>query len=212
MFTQKTAKVILIVLVLNAIVLFFNIKDGIGRNDIMLRFHEKEAITFLSALMLGLSSMVSLVMYLLSKKANILDKGYRFWAFVSFGFFYLCKDEYFMAHEGIDEAIGSLFGKNIKHLNLDNLVLAFFGLVASGVCFYFRKELIKHKQILPFFFLGAVGLLGTVVFHAFERVDIVYEVIEESFKLVGVSFFFAGFLVALTSFVKKLSISLPGNS
>ncbi|UCG34691.1 MAG: hypothetical protein JSW17_04140 [Candidatus Omnitrophota bacterium] len=211
MFTKRAAKIIVIVLVLNAITLFFNIKEGIEEGDMMLRFHEREAVTFLSALMLGLSSMTSLAMYLLSKKANILDKGYRFWGLVSIGFFYLCMDEYFMAHEGMDEAIGSLFGQNIKHLNLDNLVLAFFGLVALSVCFYFRKELIKHKNILLFLFLGAFGLLGTVIFHALERIDIVYEVIEESFKLVGVSFFFAGFLSVLTTFIKKLSVSSPDN-
>ena len=209
MFNKKTITVILVVLILNAIALFFNIKDGLDDGDMMLRFHEREAVTFISALMLGLTSMVCLVMYFLSKKANIIDKGYRFWSLTSLGFLYLCMDEYFMAHEGMDEAVGALFGQNIKHLNLDNLVIAFFGLVALSVCFYFRKEIIKHKQILPYFFLGAAGLLGTVIFHAFERVDIVWEVTEECFKVVGVSFFFAGFLATLTSFIKKLSVSIP---
>jgi len=203
---KKIVIVIAVVLILNAIVISSSIKSGLGKGDIMLRFRERQAVTFLSALMLGLISMISLVIYLLKKKLVSPDKGFRFWFLSSIGFFYLCMDEYFMAHEGMDEAVGFLFGKYIKDLNLDGLVLAVFGLIALGICFYFRRELLKHKQILPFLLLGGACLAGTVVFHILERTDIVLEVIEESFKIVGVSFFFAGFLTVLTSFVKRLSI------
>jgi len=204
---KKIALAIAVVFVLNLIVVFSCAKSGASKGDMMLRFHEREAVTFLSALMLGLISMMSLVLYLLKKRLPVFDKGRRFWLLSAIGFFYLCMDEYFMAHEGIDEAIASLFGKDIKHLNLDNLVLAAFGLIALWVCFSFRKELLKHKEIFPFLFLGGLGLVGTIIFHRFERVDIVLEVIEEGFKILGVSFFFAGFLVTLTSFIKRLSVS-----
>jgi hypothetical protein len=203
---KKTALVIAIVLVLNLIVVFSCAKSGAKKGDMMLRFHEREAVTFLSALMLGLISLMSLILYLLKKRLPVFDKGRRFWLLSSIGFFYLCMDEYFMAHEGMDEAIASLFGKDIKHLNLDNLVIAAFGLIALGVCFYFRRELSRHKEIFPFLFFGGLGLIGTVIFHRFERIDILYEVIEEGFKLLGVSFLFAGFLTALTSFIKSISV------
>ena len=54
-----------------------------------------------------------------------------------------------MAHEGMDEAVGELFGKDIKHLNLDNLVIVFFRIVAFIICFKFRKEIFRHKESPP---------------------------------------------------------------
>jgi len=204
---KKTIKIIVFVLLLNALVIFFNIKSGIGKGDMMLRFREREAVTFLSALMLGLTSLTSLFIYRIKKKANVLSRGIKFWLFSSIGFFYLCMDEYFMAHEGMDEIVGSLFGKDIKDLNLDGLVIGCFGLLALGVCIYFRKELLKYKVIFPFLFLGAIGLCGTVVFHMLERIDIVFEVIEESLKVIGVSFFFTSYLAALSFTLRKATIS-----
>jgi hypothetical protein len=198
--------IVIVVLLVNCITIGASVKSGIDKGDMMLRFHERQAVTFLSALMLGLISLVSLILYKLKKKVNAADRGCRFWLWSSMGFFYLCMDEYFMAHEGMDEAVGALFGKDVKDMNLDNLVIAFFGLVALWVCFKFRKEILKHKEILPFFFFGALGLLGTIVFHSFERVSIIWEVVEESFKIVGVSFFFAGFLNMLLSFIQKVRI------
>ena len=206
--TKKTLKIIIFVLLLNALVIFLNVKSGIGKGDMMLRFREREAVTFLSALMLGLTSLTSLFIYMVKKRAKVLSREVKFWLFSSIGFFYLCMDEYFMAHEGMDEIVGTLLlGKDIKDLNLDGLVIGFFGLLALGVCFYFRKELLKYKVIFPFLFLGAFGLCGTVMFHMLERINIVFEVIEESLKVIGVSFFLTSYLAALSFTLKKTLIS-----
>ncbi|MBN3040369.1 MAG: hypothetical protein JW867_04515 [Candidatus Omnitrophica bacterium] len=207
---KKSVIIIAVVLVINAIIIGASVKSGRDKGDMMLRFHEREAVTFLSALMLGLTSLSSLILFKLKTKVDSKDKGRRFWLFSSLGFFYLCMDEYFMAHEGMDEMVGSLFGKNIKYLNLDNFVIVFFGLAALAVCFCFRKELFKHKELKPFLLFGAVGLVGTVVFHAFERINIVLEVIEESFKIVGVSFFFAGFFTTLLAYINNISCKQLG--
>ena len=97
---------IAVILVFNSLVLFFSIKEGIDEGDLMLRFHERQAVTFLSSLMLGFTSVVSLVIYLLKRKAELIaSKGVVFWLFSGFGFFYLCMDEYFMAHEGMDDFV-----------------------------------------------------------------------------------------------------------
>ena len=207
---KKTVKIIAVVLLINFFIIFFCVKSGLRKGDAMLRFHEREAVTFLSSLMLGLSSLASFVIYWLKRKLSSSDKNSRFWLFSALGFFYLCMDDYFMAHEGMDNAFGKVFfGKDIESLNLDNLVIAFFGLVALAICVRFFREILKHKEMLPFLFLGACGLLGTIIFHSFERVNIAYEVTEEAFKLVGVSFFLAAYLVALITFIKKLYIYLP---
>jgi len=205
---NKSIIIIAIVLLINCIVIFSSVKSGIDKGDMMLRFHERQAITFLSALMLGLTSLVNLIMYLLKKKIFPLAKSNWFWLLASVGFLYLCMDEYFMAHEGMDEIVGALFAKDIKYLNLDNLVIAFFGLVALGICLYFRKEILRHRRILPFLAFGSLGLIGTVVLHSFEGVNIIFEVMEESFKIIGVSFFFSGFLTVMVSFIRTLSITI----
>jgi hypothetical protein len=112
-----------------------------------------------------------------------------------------------MAHEGIDEWVGSWFGKNIKEMNLDNLVIAFFGIIALIFCIYFRKVVLKNKIMIPFFILGGLGLTGTVIFHSFERINVYYEVAEESFKLVGVTSFFSAYLLAFLTFRDNLQIA-----
>jgi hypothetical protein len=58
----------------------------------------------------------------------------------------------------------------------------------------------------PCLTLGALGLGGTVVFHGMERIDIVYEVTEESFKIVGVTFFFLAYYLALTTSLDRVKI------
>jgi len=84
--------------------------------------------------------------------------------------------------------------------------------IAHDVANLFCKEILKHKEMLPFLFLGAAGLAGTVIFHSFERIDIVYEVTEEAFKIVGVSFFLAAYFTVLETFIKKLYIYLPAKN
>ena len=86
----RTIRIVAIVLLLNSIMIFFNVKSGLVKGDAMLRFREGEAVTFLSALMLGLTSMVSLIIFLLKRKVYPVIKGFTFWLLSCFGFFYLC--------------------------------------------------------------------------------------------------------------------------
>jgi hypothetical protein len=208
---QKHKKKIIITLIalviINFAIIFASIKDGQAGNDPMYRFQERQAVTFISALTLGLTSLTALFIYLLKKKIQPLQEKTGFWLFSAIGFFYLCIDEYFMAHEGIDEWVGSWFGKNIKEMNLDNLVIAFFGIIALIFCIYFRKVVLKNKIMIPFFILGGLGLTGTVIFHSFERINVYYEVAEESFKLVGVTSFFSAYLLAFLTFRDNLQIA-----
>jgi hypothetical protein len=206
---KRTLITLCVVALFNFLLIFFCIQDGLDDGDVMLRFREREAVTFMSALLLGLGSLASLVLYLLKRKMPSADKGFRFWLMGAVGFFYLCMDEYFMAHEGMDEMVGSLFGRDVKALGLDGLVIGAFGVLAAGLCFYFRRELLRHREMLPFLFLGGFFLLGTVVFDQLWRLEdlaVTMEVIEESLKIVGVSFFFTAFLTALTSFINKTSV------
>lgn len=62
--------------------------------------------------------------------------------------------------------------------------------------------------MFPGLIFGSVGLIGTIIFHSLERVDIVYEVIEESFKILGVSFFFSAYFLTLLSLLGRLDVRL----
>jgi hypothetical protein len=190
---------IAILVCFNIILITSSIISGNQKGNIMLRFEERQTVTLFSALFLGFTALTSLYIFLLKKSAASKSEGYMFWLLSAIGFFYLCMDEYFMAHEGIDEGIGHLFGLDIKHLNLDNLIILLYGLIALAITYYFRRAIMKHKVMLPCFVLGAIGLLGTILFHSFERVDIIYEVFEESSKIVAVSFFFLGYFLAFLS-------------
>ena len=90
---------LVIAIIFNVIVIAVSIKSGIGRRDIMLRFNERHAVTFLSALMLGLTSLTSFIIYIIHVKAGFKKSDYLFWLVSAAGFLYLCLDEYFMMHE-----------------------------------------------------------------------------------------------------------------
>jgi hypothetical protein len=184
----------------NFILIVTSVISGMRKGDMMLRFHEKETVTLFSGLFLGFTALTSLFIYFLKKRAGLKSERYMFWFFSAIGFIFLCLDEYFMAHEGIDDWVGSWFIRSAHHLNFDNFVIAFYGLVAVGVCYYFRRAILSHPVMWPCLGFGVFCLAGTVVFHGFETTYIAYEVTEESFKIVGVtSFFLAYFQVLLTS-------------
>jgi len=193
----------------NFMTIFFCIKSGLAKNDIMMRFNEHQTVTFLSALTLGLTSAVSFFIYKLKKKLSSPNSSPKFWLFSSIGFFYLCMDEFFMAHEGLDEFLFSFFGKPEREsLGLDGIVIGVFALAAFAFCYFYRKEVFSHKIILPFFSLAGVCLVATVIFDQLETINIILEVLEESFKIVGVTLFFGGYLATFLSLWDKTSISL----
>ncbi|MFC1658634.1 hypothetical protein ACFL1D_04515 [Candidatus Omnitrophota bacterium] len=195
---------IVILVCFNAILITSSVISGLQKGNVMLRFQERQTVTLFSALFLGFTALTSLYIFLLKKSSALKSERRMFWLLSAIGFFYLSMDEYFMAHEGIDEAIGSLFGLYIKHLNLDNMIIAVYGLIALATAYYFRRAIMEHKVILPCLVLGTVGLFGTVLFHCFERFDIIYEVVEESFKIAGVTFFFLAYFLALLSSLDQL--------
>ncbi|MCF7893442.1 MAG: hypothetical protein K9L84_00050 [Candidatus Omnitrophica bacterium] len=75
---QKQKKKIIItfivLIIINFAIIFASIKDGQGNNDPMYRFRERQAVTFISALTLGLTSLTALSIYLLKKKHNRFKK------------------------------------------------------------------------------------------------------------------------------------------
>jgi len=208
---NKVVKAIIIVLILNFILISLSITSGFNKGNIKYRFQERQAVTFISALLLGGTSLVSLIIFLIKKKIQPSDKGVEFWLLSSIGFLYLCMDEYFMAHEGIDNIVANLFVKQSETLRFDGITLGIFALIALVICFCYKNELLKQRKILPFLILGGVCFLGTVVFdqlYLLESLSDVVEVIEESFKILAVSFFFTGYLMLLLFIIKRIPTNI----
>ncbi|HAJ57483.1 MAG TPA: hypothetical protein DCL35_06910 [Candidatus Omnitrophica bacterium] len=197
---------IISVIFFNFILILTSIISGINKGNLMLRFGEHQTVTLFSGLFLGFTAMTSLFIYFLKRQAGLKSERYAFWMFSAIGFIYLCLDEYFMAHEGIDNWVGSWFGKDVTYLNLDNLVIAFYGLVALYVCYHLRRAVLSHKVMWPCLGLGGFCLAGTVVFHSFEKINIIFEVVGESFKIVGVTFFFLAYFLVLLASLDRLTI------
>ncbi len=202
---NKIKIAIFINLVFNGILVYSCTLAGINKGDAFFLFEEKQAVTFFSALFLGSTSLSAAYRSYVHYKYEEGKKFFNFWGLSSLGFFYLCMDEYFMAHEGIAAGLVEMVGGNARGTHFDGLTLAFFGLIALGVCIYFRKQILFNKNFIILCVLGACGLCGTVVFDQLEyRGAVIYKLIEETFKIVGVTFFLSAYIIALTDFLATL--------
>lgn len=194
--------------IFNFILIFFSYTEGLDKDLPTVYFEERQAVTFFSALFLAGTGLTALIIAWFHRRLDPVRPFFNFWFLSGLGFFYLAMDDYFMGHEGIDSAVLSLFGLNPDNYQFDGLVIGTFGLIAAGVCWYFRKEILRYKTFLLFICLGALGLGGTVLFDQLETVVGHHKgvVIEESFKVIGVTFFFSAYQTALFDFFKRLPL------
>jgi len=202
--------ILAVVVIFNFLLIFFSYTEGLDKELPTVYFEERQAVTFFSALFLAGTGLTALIIAWLHRRLDPVRPFVNFWFLSGLGFFYLSMDDYFMGHEGIDSAVLSVFGLNPDNYQFDGLVIGFFGLIAAGVCWSFRKEILRYKTFLFFICLGGLGLGGTVLFDQLETVVGHHKgvVIEESFKIVGVTCFFAAYQTALFDFLKRFSISV----
>ena len=191
------------VVLFNALILTNSILAGIRKDDITFYFQERIGVTFFSALILGCTAVVC---FILSRLYRLLDEKnpfINFWLFSAIGFFYLCMDEYFMIHEGMDRAILKLLGQDPRLYNFDGWILAFFGVIGVWLFFKYARELLQYKGFLVHFWLGVFFFSLMVLFDQVFHFGETGMVIEDSFKLVGVCFLFAGYVNALLSMQER---------
>ena len=118
---KRNQLAIFLALFMTSGMLFGCIKNGMDKDDIMLRFREKQAVTMMSGLYLGVTAMTALSIYLIKRRSGEARIKALFWLLSAAGFFYLCMDEYFMIHEGMDEAVWQfLFHKDISIFETGN--------------------------------------------------------------------------------------------
>lgn len=213
MVNNSRIPIILAVLFLfNFLLIFFSYTEGLDKELPTVYFEERQAVTFFSALFLAGTGMTAFIIAWLHRRLDPVRPFFNFWFLSGIGFLCLSMDDYFMGHEGIDSAVLKLFGLNPEHYQFDGLVIGAFGLIAAGICWSFRKEILRYKTFLLLICLGGLGLGGTVLFDQLENVVGHHKgvVIEESFKIIGVTFFFAAYQTALFDFLKRLP--LPAKS
>jgi len=182
-------------LIFNALLLSNCIRGGIGKYDILYYFNEGEAVTFFSAVFLGITSYLA---WLISYDKRLRDKTlswFNFWSLSSFGFFYLMLDEFFMFHEGMDRAILTGLGFDKRSINFDGAILGLFGVFGLMLIYKNRKAILAHKDFVHCLYFAFFCLAGMVIADLFEDQRIVFEVIDDSLKMVGVTYF----LMAYTS-------------
>ena len=194
---------------LNCLAVLGAIIAGLHKEPVSFYFREREIITFLSALQMGMASLVSFLIFNLHyRRGN--DNSKWFWLLCSFGFLWLMADEWFMIHEGIDDGLLAAFGLHPtgKHFLWDWLVIAAYGVGALYLCLRFHHEIRRTSRRFALICSAAVFYLATTFIDALGG-GAVHMIIEESLKLISVNLFFLFFLTAFYESLRELIVPAP---
>ncbi len=179
-------------------------------------FAEGELITWVSVLLLVLISVLNFRLYRMRRGplGLKLSNPAIVWAFIGAGFAYLALDDAFRIHENLDKYGHVLFGIEETPLTdrADDLLIGFYGLIGLGVLWFYRHELLRFRQLLPYLAVG-FGLLflqvgldvmtnGKEYLRLFDRdtfnraeIHDMFEIAEETVKLFAEAVFLSGFLL-----------------
>jgi hypothetical protein len=125
-------------------------------------FDEGEVMTFFSAIQLIAIHRITRRVFLNSSENRInlkdIKKGYFIWYLISMGFLFLTVDEILLIHENIDEVIHWILGMKETALTdrIDDIVVGCYGLVGLAVIYYYRDEMKKYKEALPYLIAGFI--------------------------------------------------------
>jgi|SRR6185503_14581 len=200
---KRTYKSILVVLIFNVMLITGSIVQGLHHRDITRYFKEGETVTFFSTLFLALTAWTA---FFCSSIQTRLDKSSRFnfWSLSCAAFFYLMLDENFMIHEGMDRAILRSLGRPEDLYNFDGWILGAMGVVGIVLVFKNRKEFLRYPD---FFFLLKVAFFcfaGMVIADEMEGLETICRLLDDCFKIVGVTFFLAAYINAFLSMLDRV--------
>ncbi len=189
--------------VLNLVAIGASIASGYRKGDVAMRFQEKQSITFLSANQLAMTAVLAAAVYLVRR--HVIGKrsaSVFFWLLSSLGFLFLMLDEGFQFHEGMDSRVFEVIGAGDQNPRVDGLSTALYGVVALGVCWMFREEILRFRSTFVFFCVGGFFLAATSALN-FGNAPAWQVALEESCKLLGVCSFLLGFLSAFLGSVAE---------
>ena len=140
---------------------------GLGREDPSRYFNEAKFLTYLSCGQLFATGVMSGLVFRWRRRATGEPRTYL-WLLVATGFVFLAIDDAFEIHEQLDLLIHR--GLDLRESAIsdrldDGLILA-YGAVGVSVLFFFRKELVLHREMLPYLAAGLVLSVVTVFFDA----------------------------------------------
>lgn len=148
--------------------------------------------------------MISIQISVLIREIGQDNNFINFWSISAAGFFYLCLDEFFIIHEGMDRAILKGLGLNAQLYNFDGWILGIFGVLGFFIFWGCRKQFSQFREFLRLFFT-AIVFFGCMVL-ADEFLDFSYpiQLSEEIFKILGVTFFLAAYMSVLDTLHQQL--------
>ena len=178
------------------------------------QFDEGGLGTWASCLLLLACAATSLDVWRARRDPARLGTSAVLWLVVAFGFLYLALDDGFSWHEKLDRFIH----RKVLHIEptsatkrIDDLIVGVYGLLALGVLYRFRDELLRVPGLVRIFVL-AMGLMGVQVgLDGLNHPDVVgalpekrqrraarewLPVAEETMKMVSEGVFLVGFLRA----------------
>jgi len=202
-----TRYIIYLILLINICAVISCVHMGAATEDVSFLFQEREAITFLSGLQLGFISILSLLLYFLKsvsyKAMPDRKKSVQIWLF-SFALFALAtSDELFMMHEGIDGDISTFFFNLTNNPHLDGIVLSLYAVVGLFLFAKFRDEIFRHKTSIRLFLTGGLFFLMSIILDL-KSVDKFRIVLEESAKIIAISFLLSGFVVIMSDHIAEI--------
>jgi len=202
---QALHRIALVFFLINLIAIGSSIVSGYQRGKLAYRFEEKQAMTYFSSNQLAGTALMAWATYLahrkLLKRDPRKDRSVFFWALSALGFFFLMLDESFQIHEGLDNYISH---SRTVHgdAGFDGLATLGYGVVAAGVCYYFRAELLRYRRCLIYYAIGGVFLVLTSVLDIGNESQLQI-VIEESCKILGVVAFLTAYIGAFLGSVEE---------
>jgi hypothetical protein len=196
-----------LIILANYAAINLSVVDGFHQGDISLRFQERQAITFISALQLALTAMTAFFTYIIGRilyKSNMERlRDIRIWLISFFVFVFCTADEYFMLHEGVDSSVAKAFFGITKNPHMDGLALMIYGAIALVLFYKFKNEIFRYRQALWLFAVGGVFFAMTTVLDL-NSVDQFKIIVEETAKLIAVAFIFLGHIKILIENVNIL--------
>lgn len=152
-------------------------------------FKEFQLITWVSGLKLVFISYINWKTYGIREYKSEKNRS-RLWLLISVGFLYLFLDEIALIHENIDKAIHFILRLTETSLTdrIDDVIVAVYAVIGIAVLRYFRDEILKFKNAIPYLVAGFILLSIRVVIDILtNRADIIPGIISDPELLLIVS-------------------------
>jgi len=154
-------KGVFIVLLATTLVIAVAILAGVRAGNPVRYFEEKTLATFFCALMLLAIAWCCNRMRQqrhVAPERTFWKPETAIWGLMSFGFAYLALDEVAQIHESLDKLVHRVFRIRETSLTdrLDDVIVGLYGVGGMGSLIVYRKELAKHRHVMPFLVTGGI--------------------------------------------------------